>query len=275
MQQFCLVNGVRRNEFDVADRGLQFGDGFFTTIAVRQGNPDLWDYHWRRLVQCGDVLDIPLPDEQLVIEEVRSLAHNNNQVNHSDQPLVVKVIITRGSGGRGYAPPSKPEPTRIISCHSYPAHYDDWAKRGVTLGVAQTRLAMQPALAGLKTLNRLEQVLIKQELLKSSPAQDLLVLDTAGHIVESSAANIFWREGTCWYTPDLRQCGINGVVRQRLLERNPHVKEVRVTVNRITEADEAFLCNSLMGLIPVVSVCQNSFQQIRSWPEGSETLLSN
>ncbi len=144
-------------------------------------------------------------------------------------------------------------------------------KQGVKLCRVNTALGINPALAGLKHLNRLEQVLIKAEL-EAKEADEALVLDTAGLLVECCAANLFWRKGKQLFTPDLSGCGVAGVARQRLLrlaERLGYrVAQVRAAPETLDRADEVLISNALLPLLPVRQIefrhysCRDFYHQL-------------
>lgn len=242
-----LINGTWQDSLAASDRAIQFGDGCFTTARVIDGEIRLFDAHVKRLELACDKLGIAFPDARVLSEEMRRLAEPH-------QAAALKVIITRGAGGRGYSPAGCDSPNRLLSISPWPAFYRDWRKEGITLLQSPVRLGQNPDLAGLKHLNRLEQVLIRRHL-EQSDAQDALVLDSEGWLVECCAANLFWRKGLRVYTPRLDQAGVNGLMRQhilKLLADSPwQPEEVREGVGVLETADEVFICNALMPIIPV------------------------
>ncbi|MDI9228771.1 aminodeoxychorismate lyase, partial [Serratia bockelmannii] len=170
------INGQRHDALAPSDRGLQFGDGCFTTARVVDGKIELLPWHLERLQQTAQRLMLPTTDWAAFEREMAQAAESI--------PLgVVKAILTRGSGGRGYSPTGCENPTRIVARSSYPAHYLQWREQGITLALSPVALARNPLLAGLKHLNRLEQVLIRAHL-DQTAADEALVLDTAGMLVE-------------------------------------------------------------------------------------------
>jgi len=137
---------------------------------------------------------------------------------------------------------------------AYPAHYDGWRREGIVLALSPVRLGRNPLLAGIKHLNRLEQVLIRTHL-EQTDADEALVLDSEGFITECCAANLFWRQGKDVFTPRLDQAGVNGLMRQFCLQQlahsGYHVVEVQAREAALAEADEMVVCNALMPLVPV------------------------
>ncbi|PVZ87964.1 aminodeoxychorismate lyase [Serratia sp. S1B] len=241
------VNGQQHDALALSDRGLQFGDGCFTTARVVNGEIDLLPWHLERMQQAAQRLLLPTVDWC-------ALEHEMQHAAKSITLGVIKAILTRGSGGRGYSPQGCGHPTRIVARSTYPAHYLPWRDRGITLELSPVRLARNPQLAGLKHLNRLEQVLIRAHL-DQGDAQEALVLDTRGILVECCAANLFWRKGMCVFTPSLDQAGVAGVMRRRVIELLAEseytLHEASEPLETLASADEVLVCNALMPLLPV------------------------
>jgi 4-amino-4-deoxychorismate lyase len=208
-----LINGLEQDTLPASDRATQFGDGCFTTARILEGDVCLLDAHLRRLQDACETLLIPLRSGTRLNMRCVSWRQGNQRR--------LKVIISRGSGGRGYSGAACQHPTRILSVSAYPAHYARWREEGVTLTLSPVRLGRNPMLAGLKHLNRLEQVLIRTHL-EQTDADEALVLDSEGFITECCAANLFWRQGRDVFTPSLDQAGVNGIMRQFCLQQLAH-----------------------------------------------------
>ncbi|XXD10215.1 aminodeoxychorismate lyase [Klebsiella sp. R445] len=244
-----LINGIEQDTLAASDRAVQFGDGCFTTARIVGNQVYMLPAHLRRLQQACEKLLIPYTQWQTLEAEMQQLARGQ-------QSGVLKVILTRGAGGRGYSGTACQAPTRILSVSPYPAHYSRWQETGITLALSPIRLGRNPALAGLKHLNRLEQVLIRSHL-EQTEADEALVLDSDGWLTECCAANLFWRKGTTVFTPRLDQAGVDGIMRQHCmaqLAQSPfRVVEVTAEPDALREADEVLICNALMPLVPVRS----------------------
>ncbi|KUQ84291.1 MULTISPECIES: aminodeoxychorismate lyase [Enterobacter cloacae complex] len=242
-----LINGLEQDTIPASDRAIQFGDGCFTTARILDGNVCLLEEHIRRLRHGCETLMIPFTHWDTLHQEMCKLASGK-------QSGVLKVIITRGSGGRGYSAASCLSPTRILSVSACPAHYSRWRDEGVTLTLSPIRLGRNPVLAGIKHLNRLEQVLIRTHL-EQTNADEALVLDSEGFITECCAANLLWRQGREVFTPSLDQAGVNGIMRQFCLEQLARsgfrVVEVSAGEAALQTADEVVICNALMPVVPV------------------------
>ncbi len=240
------VNGQPAHTLSVRDRGLQFGDGVFETIGVRDGKPLLWDRHERRLYRGLARLGIqPPPEDSLRKEVFRACAGASR--------AALKVIVTRGSSARGYVSSGDEVPTRIISLAAWPEYPRDYAVRGIAVRWCHTRLGRNRRLAGIKHLNRLEQILARAEW-RDEYAEGLM-LDENGCVIEGTMANIFVVSNGIVLTPDLSNCGVEGVMRELVLERaEAFGLPFRITtLNRpdIEYAQEMFVTNSLIGLWPV------------------------
>jgi len=164
---------------------------------------------------------------------------------------VLKIIVTRGTGGRGYAPGNISEPSRILSLHAMPDYGNNNPAQGISVFVCRQRLAQQPGLAGIKHLNRLEQVLASLEW-PDATCMEGLMLDTADNVIEGTRSNLFWSEAGRLLTPSLANCGVTGIMRNYLMEKIGSVTEITdCTLARICAADEVFFCNSIFGIWPV------------------------
>lgn len=240
---YYSINGVQTNQLSVSDRGFSYGDGFFTTAKICNGVIEFQQWHIERLQKASEILAIsPIDFNQL----------NNNITELAlAYPLaVLKIVITAGEGGRGYARGSQLSPTIVISIFEFPAHYHQWQQAGISLGVAQTQLGLNPLLQGIKHLNRLEQVIVRAELDKL-PFDELVVGDLNNNIVETSSANFFWQIGNCWYTAILKQAGVNGIIRQQILRQFPDVMQIEAPMLVLNDATAMFVCNSVMGVVPI------------------------
>lgn len=245
-----LINGIEQDCLSATDRAVQFGDGCFTTARVRDGVVHLLEAHLARLREGCERLMIPMPDINTLRDEMR-------QASQGQASAVVKVIISRGAGKRGYSIAGCDAPTRIVSRGAYPSFYEEWRERGVSLETSPVRLGRNPYLAGIKHLNRLEQVLIRTHL-EQTPADEALVLDSEGWVTECCAANLFWRKGKSVFTPRLDQAGVDGLMRRHIIgllnQSAWQLSEINAPASALEEADEVFICNALMPLVPVRSI---------------------
>lgn len=251
-----LINGEVGTVLAAADRAIQYGDAVFETLAVDDGRPLLWQRHWQRLEHGLQRLGLPLPDEALVRAEAEQLATGTRRG-------VLKLLLTAGVGGRGYRRPERPDPERILSLHPYPDYPAHLWRDGVAVRCCRMQLARQPALAGLKHGNRLEQVLARAEW-SAAEINEGLMCDTDGNLVEGTMSNVFAVRQGVLLTPSLEQCGVAGIMRDCILELAADMGlEPRIETAPLAQwlqADELFLSNSVIGLWPVRQVDQQGFQ---------------
>lgn len=237
-----------------SNRSFHYGDGCFTTIKVIEQQPQLIEWHIARLRDACDKLAIANMNWQTLESEIQSQAKKLNL--HT-----LKVHISRGDGGRGYGYTEILEPIVMLSVHEIPDNYASLKQVGMKVSVAQCCLAKQPLLAKIKHNNRLEQVLIKQEI-QQSTFDDMLVLDTDLTVIEGSSANCFWYSNDRWFTPDLTNCGVEGVMRNHILHlfaKNEIKYEiVFAKTEDVMAAQSVFFCNSLMGIMPIHSLKRQS-----------------
>lgn len=250
-----LINGEVQTQIAASDRGLHYGDGLFETIALVDGRPRLWPRHLARLEAGCRRLAIPMPDPVLLEQEALQLAKGQARG-------VVKLILTCGSGGRGYAPPAEPSPQRILLSYPWPDYPRSYWEEGVALRLCRTPLACNPVLAGVKHLNRLEQVLARAEWDDPAIAEGLMC-NLEGQVIEGTMSNLFLIRDGRVYTPDLDRCGVAGVMRGVLLElleaQGIPCEVTALTLDEVRQADELLLSNSLIGLWPVCRFEEREF----------------
>ncbi|MBI5331226.1 MAG: aminodeoxychorismate lyase [Betaproteobacteria bacterium] len=235
-----LVNGLPAATVGALDRGLAYGDGVFRTLRVADGQPVWLEEHLARLAMDASRLGLPC-DEAAWRADLAALT--------LPPQGVLRLTLTRGEGPRGYLPPHPVRPTRIAAC--WRDELPVAPESGIHARVCRLRLARQPALAGVKHLNRLENVLARAEW--DDPAiQEGLLLDQEDRVISGVLSNVFiWRGGEL-LTPRLDACGVAGVTRARLLRLAPEagfpVREADLGLDDVLAADEVMCCNSLIGL---------------------------
>lgn len=230
------------------DRGYAYGDGLFETMRAVRGGVPWWNAHWQRLVRGASRLQLQLPDEARV-------RHESEALLAGAAGCVLKLVVSRGARGRGYAPADYALPTWVLSRHPLPAAFGD---QGLALRWCDTRLAIQPALAGIKHCNRLEQVLARAEW-QDAGIHEGLVRSTEGDVISATAANLFVLKAGRWMTPRLDRCGIEGICRAWAFDRLQAI-ELRLDVADVEAADAVFLCNAVRGILPVARL------GTRTWP---------
>lgn len=262
----CLVNGEIGGYLPVTDRGLAYGDGLFETIGVHRGQPRWWQDHMDRMAAGCERLGLPMPPQAVLLREAQT-------VSAGQQRCVVKIILTRGPGGRGYLPRAGAEPTRIVAAHAFPENLETQARLGVQARSCELRLAIQPRLGGIKHLNRLEQVLAAAETAQAG-AEEGILLDADGHVICAISANLFLVSGGQLLTPRLDRCGVRGVLRARILSAFKSRCELRrISRDMLPEADEAFTCSAIRGIVPLRRIDDQAFtigpvtRELQAWLE--------
>lgn len=238
-----LINGEANTGLSPLDRGLAYGDGVFRTLQVRDHQPVWWTDHYAKLAHDCAALKLACPESDLLLSEIHT-------VTQQCTDAVVKIVITRGQGERGYAPPDPASPTRIVTATTLSDHSHQ-GRHGIRARWCTLRLARQARLAGVKHLNRLENVLARQEWTDPDIDEGLLCDDT-GAVISGTRSNVFAMRGGRLLTPDVSQSGIAGVTRGRVLRaaqmHGIDVQVARLEPANILDADEVFLSNSIVGL---------------------------
>ncbi len=240
---FQSINGVEIDQISASDRGLAYGDGLFTTAKILNGNVLMLKQHIERLRDGCIVLSIDGVNFSLLEEHIIEVAKR--------YPLaVLKVIITSGAGGRGYSRLGANSPNIIVKTSEFPTKYTEWQTNGICIADAKIQLGLNPLLAGIKHLNRLEQVLLRAELDRTD-YDDLLVYDLHSNLVETTCSNVFWFENKKIFTPIIKDSGVAGLFRSALLKAFPEIQIVNGTQNTIKNADAMFITNSVMEIVPI------------------------
>lgn len=276
-----LLNGEPGRRIDIADRGFQYGDGLFETLEILNGAPLFLDRHLERLASGCERLLLPPPDLELLTREALAVSAGTTRG-------VLKIILTRGEGGRGYRQPEPVYPNRLIGLYPFSDYPSSFHIHGVSVRICKTRLGGNPALAGIKHLNRLEQVLARAEW-RDDGIQEGLMQDSAGYVIEGCMSNVFMVRNGVVFTPELHECGVAGIVRGIIMDlcrgNAIELRETRLPLANLARADEVFLTNSIIGVWPVIRIeeqqlktgaltrtLQNMFNALRmaEWEKWSE-----
>lgn len=254
-----LVNGAVSDCVAPVDRGLAYGDGVFRTLILRAGRPRWWSRHFHKLERDCAALGISCPSEPVLLEDIARIAR-------LEPDCVIKIIITRGPGPRGYAPPASVAPTRIVLSSPLPRYPAGVTESGVTVHLCSLRLGFQPALAGVKHLNRLENVLARSEWSDAGIAEGML-LDLDGDVIGGTMSNLIVIEDGALITPELTRCGVAGVTREAVLEAaaaaGVPARVERLGLTRVLDAAELLLVNSVIGVWQVRALGD------RTWAPGA------
>ena len=251
----CLIDGERCASLAVSDRAIHYGDGLFETIAVRDGRIEYWQRHMQRLAQGCQRLNMPALDAALLLSEARQLIGRARQG-------IIKIIVSRGAGGRGYRPPPAAQPRRICAFYPWPQYSLERWQQGIVLTVCKTPLGLSPALAGMKHLNRLEQIMGRSEWCDDTIAEGLM-LDIHGNVVEGTMSNLFFVRDGQLHTPGLANSGVAGIIRDVIMDccqaLNIPVYQNNYPLGDVIAADELFVTNSVIGVWPVKQLAEKSY----------------
>ena len=260
-----LINGQSVDTILAVDRGLLYGDGVFETILVEDHQPIFLNQHIRRLIASCQRLKIEIGEQSVIETEVLEF------LAHQPASGVLKIILTRGVGGRGYAVQSGTVPTEILQFHALPDGLADKSKNGVEVQLCDHPLSQNKRLAGMKHLNRLDQVMASLEL--RAGIDEGLMLDEAGNVIEGIKSNLFVVRDNELLTSPLDHCGVKGIVRDYLIgqfcKSNFQVGVRFLNLTDITKASEVFLCNSVIGVWPVIKLIDNA--NVWEWSVGTVT----
>lgn len=244
------VDGVVATDVPADDRGLNYGDGVFETMRVVRGEVPLLARHLARLLAAGARLGFPALDDGVLRDEIDGASRGQDDA-------VLKLVVTRGSAGRGYRAPSDAHPRRVLSLHpriEWPGAPHTGAVR---VRSCATRLAIGGPLAGLKHLNRLEQVMARSEWQDAAIAEGVMC-DAEGMLVGGTMSNLFLVLDGVLVTPRIDRCGVAGIARALVIEQavglGLRVAEQRVRPESLAVADEAFLCNAVVGIRPMAEL---------------------
>lgn len=259
--RYC-VNGRLVAGVAPTNRGFAYGDGIFRTMRLINGELQDWPLHYQTLVADCCKLQIVCPSAELLMQEFKYFMSTANEDER--QGSIVKIVITRGDGARGYAPPAICEPTRVFVQSPLPIYPPEIYSTGVALYTCQTRLAQQPLLAGIKHLNRLENVLARAEL-KDPRFFDGLLLDYSEHVIEAVSGNLFIRKDGLVLTPALTDCGVAGVMRQKVIDwyktQGQQVVVTSLHRENLLAADAVVVTNSVYGVCQVIRIDEIELNQ--------------
>jgi branched-chain amino acid aminotransferase len=233
------LNGVlaesATTRVDPADRGFTLGDGVFETIRAAGGMPLHAARHFARLRGGAALLGIAVaPGDEALLRAIDDVLRANGLAE-----AAVRITLSRGPSARGLLPTGPPTPTLLITAAPLPPALPP----GRLMISEITRRNEFSPLSRIKSLNYLDSVLARQEA-AAAGADDALLLNTAGHVAEATAANIFLLIGGEWITPPVADGALPGIARALLLEHGV-ARELRISGSGMAEAQAGFLANSL------------------------------
>ena len=255
------INGKISNSIDIRDRALHYGDGVFETIAVKDKLLEFWKEHYQRLNKGCKILKIKCPSEPFLKKEINKFIKKTIHIRYGSRK-VLKIIISRGIGGRGYNPPRNSKPTRILGVYDWPNYPDINFTKGIRMDVCKTRISAQPFLSQIKHLNRLDQIIARSEWQSKTIAESIM-LDLNGNVIEGTMSNIFGVKKNIFYTPNIKFAGVEGIMRGvilKLLKKNKEKYAIKeITLKEFLKFEEVFVCNSIFGIWPVIKISKKKF----------------
>ena len=255
------INGKLTNKISIEDRAVQYGDGVFETIAAKDRSLAFWKEHYQRLNKGCKILKIKCPSEPFLKKEINKFIKKTIHIR-SGSRKVLKIIISRGIGGRGYNPPRNSKPTRILGVYDWPNYPDINVTKGIMMNVCKTRISIQPFLSQIKHLNRLDQIIARSEWQSKTIAESIM-LDLNGNVIEGTISNIFGIKKNIFYTPIIKNSGVEGIMRGVILKLLKEKKEKyiikKITLKELLKFDEIFVCNSIFGIWPVIKISKKKF----------------
>jgi 4-amino-4-deoxychorismate lyase len=254
-----LINGIASDYLNINDRSIHYGDGLFETILCSDQKLYYWQQHYQRLYESAKRLKIDCPQEQLLLDDISKLLESYNSgvdntgIDNSGSACVIKIIISRGAGERGYKFSKNMTVNRFVFLSAFEADYSSILSRQLESGelyICKQQVSINENLAGLKHLNRLENVLARDEW--NASYIDGLMLNANLHVIEGSMSNLFAVKDKQMYTPDLRLSGVKGVMREIIIDlaakNNIKTSVTDLTIDDLYAMDELFISNSLIAM---------------------------
>lgn len=251
----CFKNAQEVDSIEINDRAFHYGDGCFTTARLRDNHFELESRHYARLKLSAERLMLDI-DLSLINATLIQLKQQSSLLNGT-----LKIIISRGEGQRGYALPNHPADLYVLY---YPQTTEPSQPEIIDSGVLDSAIGLtMPLLVGLKSLNRLEQVMLKHEAAKQNWIE-ALVTDVQGGVVEGVSSNCFIRLNNAWITPELRYNGVHGVMRSEILSRmhasGLQCEQRYIDMDQISKIQSLFFCNALSPMKAVQHFNQRTLE---------------
>ncbi len=266
-----LINGKFSNTVSVLDRGLSYGDGLFETMSwiyIKDRNRigvEFWKRHLERIKKSCFLTKIKMPSISLLNNYKKTILQKS--INNGLQGGILKILITRGVGGRGYKFEKEISPTVIFLSFPMVKLDQGFLKKGVNVRFCKSPIFINSQLAGLKHLNRMDSVMARSEWEDQKYFEGIL-LDDSDNIIDGTMTNIFFSKNNILYTPLIGKSGINGIMRQVVIEKSSlffdKVREINIKKNSIESFDEMFLTNSLIKIISVKKLLKKNFKKSES-----------
>ena len=263
-----LINGIDADFLNVHDRSIHYGDGVFETILCVDNKLYYWSQHFERLRSSAASLKIECPSEQRFLDDIAQLLTDNK--TQESQSSVIKIILSRGVGERGYKIDRSSSVNRIVLLSSIEKEYSSLLSETLLQGelfVCAQQVSINENLAGIKHLNRLENVMARNEWQDNTRQSyiDGLMLNANNHVIEGCMSNLFAVKGNKLFTPQLKQSGIKGVMRDTIIDviakNKLQLAVTDLTIDEIYDMDELFISNSLIGIKSVTKLGDYHYQK--------------
>ncbi|RKZ62182.1 MAG: aminodeoxychorismate lyase [Gammaproteobacteria bacterium] len=262
-----LINGIASDYLTINDRSIHYGDGLFETILCNNNKLYYWSQHYQRLQASAEQLKIACPPEQVLLDDIAKLLDKNKPGSKSGSKLeaacAIKVIVSRGAGERGYQFSKNTAASRFILLSALEADYSSLLSQQLLSGelfICKQQVSINENLAGLKHLNRLENVMARNEWNDKAKNNfiDGLMQNANHHVIEGTMSNLFAIKNKQLFTPDLKLSGVNGIMREIIIDlaskNNIKISIVNLTLDDLTAMDELFISNSLIGMKAVTKL---------------------
>ncbi|GIR92802.1 MAG: aminodeoxychorismate lyase [Thiotrichaceae bacterium] len=255
-----LVNGKRKNQISIYDRGFMYGDSVFETILVKDYKPQYLNEHLSRLFKGCKFLEININKYKYLERDIKKIVKNKKN-------CILNIIITRGNAKkRGYSY-NKNEftPNIILQTSKIPTDILEF-KNGIHTKTIKHNFFSNQFSYGIKHSNKLDSIILSKNLKKNIP--ELLAMDQSNNVIEGVSSNFFCLKGNTVYTPKCDQYGIEGVMKKiiinKLKKNKISIREKKINKNFLKECNGAFFCNSIRGIWPIkqidsIKMSNNSF----------------
>ena len=252
-----LINGIASDYLTINDRSIHYGDGLFETILCHNSKLYYWSQHFQRLQTSAEKLKIVCPQEQLLLDDIAKLLDKNESGANSEVACAIKIIVSRGAGERGYQFSKNTAASRMVLLSALEAGHSSLLSNQLLSGelfICQQQVSINKNLAGIKHLNRLENVLARNEWNDKAKKNiiDGLMLNASQHVIEGTMSNLFAIKDKQLFTPSLSLSGINGVMRGVIIElagkSNIKTSAINLTLDDLSSMDELFISNSLIAM---------------------------
>jgi len=257
-----LINGIAADYINIDDRSIHYGDGLFETILCVGNRLYYWQQHFQRLQASAEKLKILCPDERVFLADIAKLIDSNKPAHKTENNYVIKIILSRGTGERGYKFSKHIKANRIVLVSDLETEYSSILSNTLLRGellICDQQVSINEDLAGLKHLNRLENVMARNEWDdKSGKIIDGLMLNADRYVIEGTMSNLFGIKDRELFTPALNRSGVNGMMRDEVINlADKHYLPVSVTdmsIDDLFAMDELFITNSLIGMKQVTKL---------------------